>query len=279
MIRSKTYQGMAGLNYIEASELALTRVYKVARDGIQHDKNFAGSTTGRTYIHDTSNGRVYFPISFGPSGERVFVKYKETSGVIIPIPGVCNAVVIPATTLPNGIIGVPYSVSIALSGSSPFTLDNIVKPAWATVALSFNIVNITGTPTTETIETISFDVSNCDGANTESFSESFDVLPVSDVIGITNNSAFGVFITSVTGIPWTLYTGSFPLGYPSSIGGVHSSYTGVISVSITGIVFTYVLKLYKNGSLLQGLLVSSDDTYDFASQTILSSDEIQITLE
>lgn len=275
MIRSKVYMGAEGLNFIEGSELALTKVYVVKREGLLHEKWVSGSTN-RTHIYVPADGRVYFPLNFNPGGERVFVLYKETSTVVVPVP-VCEDVVI-SGTLPNGIVGVPYLFTFSLSGTPPFVLSGITKPAWANVSLVGTFIHVTGTPTSETTENIQFEVTNCN-AGTEIINQDFDILAASSAINITNNSSSGTFITAIGGIPWTLYTGSFPLGYPSTINGVHGAYNGVISVTISGLVFTKILKLYKNGGLVQAFPVNTNTTHNFASHNFLSTDTIQIVLE
>jgi hypothetical protein len=56
---------------------------------------------------------------------------------VIPFSGVCTPVAIPGTwELPAGQVGKPYSYSIPITGSSPFALYNIAKPAWMTIAIS-----------------------------------------------------------------------------------------------------------------------------------------------
>lgn len=277
MIGSKTYQGLAGLNYIQGSDLVLTDVYLVKREGTQYDKWISGSTN-RTYVYNDIEGRVYFPTGFNAGGEKVFVLFKKTTTVPEPIPGVCVAVAIDTPTLPDAINGVPYSYSINLAGTAPFTISAITSPSWMSVTVSGSIVNLVGTPDAEGTETIAFTITNCSG-NTDSFTQDIDVLAASSEITISNNSASGVFITSVTGIPWTLYTGSFPLGYPSNISGAHGAFTGVITVEVTGLVFPYIFKLYKNNILVNAFPTSGDDDYDFSSQTFLSTDTIQIVLE
>lgn len=275
MIASKTYTGLEGTNYIQGPELAMTTVYAVKREGVLYEKYISGSSN-RTHVYAPSEARVYFPINFNAGGEKVFVLYKETSAVITPVP-VCVQVSV-AGTLPNGIVGVLYSYVFSLGGTAPFSLTDVVADAEANVSLSGSLVTVSGTFTSTGTKNIQFTVNNC-SAGTETVNQSFDILAASSAITITNNSASGVFITAVGGIPWTLYTGSFPLGYPSSIGGVHGAYTGVISVTISGMVFTYVLKLYKNGSLLQAFPVNTNTTHNFASQIFLSTDTIQIVLE
>jgi len=87
---------------------------------------------------------------------------QETRFVAAEEPEVCEPPVVPIITLPNAVVGTPYSYLIEVQGSMPLALDNIVKPAWATVTAVIGGVQITGTPSTAGVTTISFDISNCD---------------------------------------------------------------------------------------------------------------------
>lgn len=92
------------------------------------------------------------------------------------------------STLPDGQVGVPYSISLSFSGTAPIALANIIKPAWMTIAVLGMTVNITGTPTAElNDEPVSFDVTNCSGTESITISKEIDVIdpPLST---ITNNS-------------------------------------------------------------------------------------------
>lgn len=275
MIRSKTYNGSEGVNYIESSELAFTTIYAVKRTGLLHEKYISGNPN-RTHVYDSSLGRIYFPSNFNPGGEKVYVLFKETSTVPPVIP-VCVQVSI-AGTLPNGVIGVPYNYSFALSGSEPFAISAITKPGWATVALSGSLVTVTGTPDTDTTETIEFTVTNC-SAGTETINQSFVVVDPAVVMSVTNAATSGVFITSLGGISYTIQSGSIPVGSSQVLSVVHPDYTGVIGLGITGVTFPLSLKLYKNSVLLETLPVTGNGGYIFASQSYLTSDLIQILLQ
>lgn len=275
MIKSKTYNTTAGLNYIEAPELVLTTIYAVKRNGSQYDKYISGSPD-RTYTYNASLGRIYFPVSF--TDDRVFVIYEQKSTVVDPIPGVCNPIVIPALSMPDGLVGVPYSQSLLLSGSEPFDFSITSSPAWMTISLSGNIISMSGTPDVEGTETIQFDVSNCDGANNETFSDTIDIIDDTTNFYISNLSTSGVKITKVIPGMWIIQTGSFPIHYLAGITGAHNGFTANLSVFITGIVFPFQLSLIKNGVVLQSFTVDVDDVYEFDEQTFINTDQVQIVL-
>lgn len=92
----------------------------------------------------------------------------------------CEAVVISgAPTLPDGYANTAYNYSFALAGDGPFRLSNIVKPEWMNIkSVGSNIV-FSGTPDAEgTDVAVSFDISNCNGANTVPFSDTINVSTV-----------------------------------------------------------------------------------------------------
>lgn len=274
MTRIKTYYTTPGANFIQGVELAFTKIYEVRREGIQYD--LYSTSPNRSYVYEQATGRIYFNNVFN-EGERVYVIYKETSAVVVPVPGVCVPLVIPATTLPNAVVDIPYSVAITLEGSFPFILFNVVSPAWMAVTLdpiNSRIVYLTGTPTVEANETVSFDINNCGGS--EPFSGAFDVLPAPITFTVTNQSS-GVITKIIPGF-FTIVTGSFPISNGQSLTGVHPAFTAGYSVFIEGLVFPSTLSLVRNGVLLESIPVFADDAYTFGDQTFLSADTIQIDL-
>lgn len=65
--------------------------------------------------------------------------------------------------LPDAYENTPYNYVINLNGSAPFSLDNVVKPAWMTISLVGNSITLSGTPlAAATNVAVSFDVTNCE---------------------------------------------------------------------------------------------------------------------
>lgn len=276
MIKSKTYNGQAGLNYIQSSDIAFAIIYVVKKEGTQHDKYISGSTD-RTYIYQNSLGRINFPTAFAAGGEKVFVIFKTTTGTEPENPpGVCVPVEIEDSEMPDAIVNVSYSKAFPLNGSAPYTLNVIQKPSWAIVHISLGgVVTVMGFPDIAGPETLEFSVSNC-GGSAPTILHTFTTLANSDNIFISSPSISR--ITSVADIPFVITGGSFPVYLSSSVSGIHNDYTGIISVAVTNIIFPKTLRLIKNGVQLEGIAVSSNGTYPFASQTYLSTDVIQIIL-
>jgi hypothetical protein len=78
-------------------------------------------------------------------------------------------------TLPDGVTGIPYTAIINLYGTAPFDISNIVKPGWMIISISGTTIYLNGTPTEVAPSTVSFDLSNCDGEDVASYSNSVDV--------------------------------------------------------------------------------------------------------
>lgn len=152
---------------------------RIYRDGIEyrpsgifHDAT--GTPGDKEYAFNPSTG----VISFDPSGSSL--EPDETVDIPYIVCGEveeCVAVQVTGdVTLPDGTVGVAYSEVVTLTGTAPFILSNIVKPAWMTIAVSGSNVNITGTPNAEaTGITVSFDVTNCTDEE-DSFSDVINVV-------------------------------------------------------------------------------------------------------
>lgn len=270
MITSKTYNGAAGFNYIEASELLFTVVYAVKREGTQYDRYISGSSN-RTYIYNQSEGRIYFPLAFNEGGEKIFVIFKGTGSAVV-----CNPAALVFSNLPNGRVGVEYTGMIIFTGTLPFTLSGLSLPSWATADQLGTAVRITGTPDATGTDTISFNVENC--GQSLPFSEDIEILPATSNLGITNTSFSGAQIAGVSGIPYTILTGSFPLVYGTGINASHGNYLGIVSVNVTSVAFPCTLSIYKNGVLQQSLSVTANGTYNFTPFTIFTANTINIVL-
>lgn len=276
VIKSKTYNTTAGLNYIEAPELVLTQVYAVKLNGTQYDKYISGDAN-RTHVYNASEGRIYVPVPFS-LGDRVFVIYEETSPVPAPIPGVCTGVTINPVSLPDGLVTVPYSQGIALAGSEPFSLNVNTKPSWMSITLAGSVVTLSGTPDTEATETVDFDVSNCSGGSTDNFTDIIEVIDNTTNFAITNLAASGVKITKVIPKYWVTQSGAFPVQYGATMLGAHGGFTASLGVFISGVVFQHQVSLIKNGAVLQAFTVEVNDQYTFDEQTFLNTDDVAIIL-
>lgn len=269
MIKSKTYNIVG--NSIQASELAYTTIYVVKKDGIQQD--LYGSDPNRSYIYTQSTGTI----TFSTEGEKAFVIYKETSPIVEPIPGVCVPVEVEDSEMPDAIVNVSYSKAFPLNGTEPYTLNVIQKPTWAIVHISLGgVVTVMGFPDVAGPETLEFSVSNCSGS-APTVLHTFDTLANADNLFIHGYSYSK--IQSVSGIAYVITSGSFPVFLPkNTLRGIHNGYIGIITVVVGTILFPKVLNLSVNGVLVDSIPIPANGSYDFSSQTYLSTDIIQIIL-
>lgn len=279
MIVSRTYIAVNGLNYIQDADLAFATVYVVKRTGIQHDRYVSGSTN-RTFIHSDSDGKILFPQVFdgGTSFETVLVIFKPVSGTppVTP-PGVCVPGAIIPITLPNGVVGTPYSQIIEFTGTAPFILSGITVPSGLALTNSGNQALLSGTPTTDGLALVEFDVNNCSGS-VALFNQSMNIFPAAINFYVSNTSSYGVQINIVDGVSYAIATGSFPITYLTGITGQHGTFTNPIRVNITGLVFPQTLTLEKNSVILETLFPAIDGNYIFASQSFVDGDELVIRL-
>lgn len=89
----------------------------------------------------------------------------------------CIAVaIVGAPDLPAGYVGINYDYSIALTGTGPFFLADIVKPAWMNIAVVGSNIEFTGVPdeADEDLE-VSFTLTNCGSTYDMAFEDTFDV--------------------------------------------------------------------------------------------------------
>lgn len=273
MITSKTYNMGEGMSFIESPELAFTPVYLVKREGTQHDKYLSGDSN-RTYDLDSPLGRVSFPVPANPGGEKVFVLFKKTSPVIDPIPGVCVAAGF-ENSLPNGILGVPYTASLSLLGTGPFTISSEALPSWMSAAIVVDTVQFTGTPDATGVAGVTIQVENCDGFPAD-FTQAISIMPPT-INFFFEASGAGVVVGGVENIDLVM-VGTFPIVAPGTASGYHIDFTGAIKVNINSIVFPMNLRLMKNGLQIEFIPVDTAGEYTFSTQTFLEADELKIIL-
>lgn len=185
--------------------------------------------------------------------------------------------------LPDAVETIPYSFVINLTGTAPFTLDNIVKPAWMSIAVVGNTVEITGTPGLSDAGTdieVSFDVLNC-SAGTISFSDTIDV---QDFAGNgefkATNELEGLNILSwvkvLGAIFYTISTGSIPVVAESqAAGSLTAVVTDPVSVKVTSTISAR-LELYKNGILQETIFTTGGGVYSFAAVSYLLTDDMEV---
>lgn len=115
-------------------------------------------------------------------------------------------------SLPDGLDGGVYNYAITLSGTAPFTLFNVVKPAWMTITVTGNTINFGGTPDTGDIGegiAVGFDIGNCgsDGSGSgvsdeASFDDEIAVLAADSCTPSSWDGGTPVLANATAGVPY-----------------------------------------------------------------------------
>lgn len=79
-------------------------------------------------------------------------------------PPTCTAPSIASSNLPAGIAATNWTGTVAIAGTQPLTISNVVKPAWVNISESNGLITLSGTAQTGTNQAISFDVTNACGS-------------------------------------------------------------------------------------------------------------------
>ncbi len=139
-------------------------------------------------------------------------------------------------SLPNATVNATYDATFTLTGTAPFTLSQVVKPAWMTIVINGNEIDFSGTPpAAASAVPISFSVSNCGGppANTINFSQNINVVSVIGITGYVGPYSTGQTTGggTITGPAGTLVTVNI-----SATGNPSGTYT--LSVFVAGVTTT-----------------------------------------
>lgn len=134
----------------------------------------------------------------------------------------CTPVAFVESSVPDATDGEAYSVDLHLTGTGPFALESVTKPAWMTVTLVGAVVELRGTPPSAgTDEELTVVASNCGGGDTDTFSATFDVVEPTPGLGTVSADAC-VALGSVQNVvfndnPVTPTGPGFPVGANESI--------------------------------------------------------------
>lgn len=129
-------------------------------------------------------------------------------GISTPPPTCVPVAISGSPSMPDGQVGIPYTYSYVITGSSLFFIDNVTKPSWMALTITEFlgdwVVTANGTPDTDgTGIVVSYDINNDCGA--VPFSDTIDVAVNSDLVTInydyTETSAplggFRIYVNSV----------------------------------------------------------------------------------
>lgn len=90
----------------------------------------------------------------------------------------CAPVQFVEDSVPDAIVGEPYSYDLHLLGDAPFFIGSQTNPAWMTVTLDGNVIHLTGTPPIDFPNVhLVIQVLNCSNHNSATLDVHFDQLP------------------------------------------------------------------------------------------------------
>lgn len=95
-------------------------------------------------------------------------------------PPTCVAPSLSTQSSPGGTVGTYWISTIVVSGSQPFSISNVTKPAWINISISGSIITMEGTPEAGFNQNVNFDVSNACGSVT--FDDNVDIEENPDAI-------------------------------------------------------------------------------------------------
>jgi hypothetical protein len=190
--------------------------------------------------------------------------------------------------LPDAVEEIPYYFVLNLTGTAPFDIDTIVKPAWMAIAIVGSTVVLSGTPGPSDSGTdleVSFNITNCSGGSTKAFSDTIDVLDavdngefkISNIVPSGLNFVKNVFPNSPAF--YSISTGALPvMPGMEAVGVLTTDYAGAVSVSVVASFPLLFLELYKNGVLQESIEILGTGIYSFSAVAYLVTDTMQIKL-
>lgn len=196
-------------------------------------------TTGSNYPQDELTDFAFAITISNPCGE-----VELTDEFSIFPADACVPVAFTGTNIyPNAVYNQSWNALVGLSGTAPFTLTNVVKPAWLTLTATANGIEMSGTPNLSGTFTVSFKVSNCAGLDAGiNYSQEFTVINsvtitgYNDIFSTTNNAQSGQIFAS----PGTLVTVELNV---ANVG------TNLLTITLTGATPSVPLTL-ANGVLI-----------------------------
>jgi hypothetical protein len=159
-------------------------------------------------------------VSFTVTNDCGTANFDKTVNVL------CVPVAITGTpVLPDAVSTLAYSYSFPITGSTPYSLTSITKPAWMTIAVVGANIQFSGTPAPGDAGTgvaVSFDIENDCGS--ESFSDTVDVFtdPATAILAFAQYQS-GSFIFTLSD---RIYTTGFVISQAFVDGATTSDCTG-----------------------------------------------------
>lgn len=80
----------------------------------------------------------------------------------------CDPVAVGGSSLPDGVVGKPWSGAVAFTGDAPITVTVNSTPSWMTAVVEGNMVHLSGTPSVAGVQYFSVAAANCGGRSIDS---------------------------------------------------------------------------------------------------------------
>lgn len=199
----------------------------------------------------------------------------------------CVAPTVPSFTLPDAAVGTAYNKTVSLTGSAPFTLSSLVKPAWMNITVSGPTITFSGTPGSGddgTGITVSFTVSNECGSDNGSttINVTCDAVAISGTPVLPDASSHDAYTYSfdVTGTgPFTLSSIVKPAWMTIEVSGSTINFSGTPTTADEGTGITVSFTINNPCGT-----VDFADTIDvnpggarFTTHTVVSGDALNVS--
>lgn len=80
----------------------------------------------------------------------------------------CEPVAVGGSSLPDGVVGKPWSGAVAFVGTSPVTVTVNSTPSWMTAVVEGSVIHLSGTPSVAGVQYFSVAAANCGGNSIDS---------------------------------------------------------------------------------------------------------------
>lgn len=248
----------------------------VALNGDGVTVNFTGTAPSTA-----NNQQVYFIATNCSGGSTVI--FNQTINSINS--GSCVAGVITGSTiLQAGVVGSPYSKSISITGTGPFSISITSIPAWMNVSISGMKIIISGTPNVAGSNMpVQFSLLNC-SASSVAFNSTITVTNAVTPTGVTFSSEIiGGVINGLFDESWLVFgTDMFPASFGNNKQFGNNGYSGNINVNCNTPVNARV-EIYINNAInpnfCHGNIGTGSQTYSLGFISLLSTDTVLIKLQ
>jgi hypothetical protein len=232
----------------------------------------------------------YFPILSNKVPTKLRIHYVPKGGTDYTTGDsetVCIGVSFPEPSVPDAEVDVPYSYTLPLSGTAPFTILGSVKPGWMSIDVVGNDLVFSGTPTGGDVGTgiqVSVSLQNCSGDDTANFQKfisvttcvgvSFDDFEFPDA---TANAPYNLSIPLSGTAPFALSVTTKPAWMNIAISGSTLMFTGTPAQSDIGTAISIQLSITNCGAADDADIDKTIDVLD--SQNFIVSAAYNLSID